>query len=133
MSQRPILFGEETFRNLIDSMPYIVFISNIGGETMFLNKKWYDYTGNTPGDISYESWSKSVHPEDLEKIYKGWQQSHEKGQPWSQAYRLRHHSGEYRTHLGYSVAEYDRNGFIRYWMGSAVDIDHLRNERFDFN
>lgn len=131
MSQRPILFGEEIFRNLVDSMPYIVFISNIGGETMFLNQKWYDYTGNSPGDISYDSWSKAVHPEDLEKIFKGWQDAYKKGTPWSQTYRLRHHSGIYKTHLGHSVAEYDKDGIIRYWMGSAIEIDRIKNDEFN--
>ena len=104
-------------------MPQIVFIASSEGETLFLNQKWYDYTGLKNGDIRYESWNSVIHPDDLVLISKSWPEAREKLETWSQEYRLRRQDGVYRWHLGRSVPDLDEQGRLQHWIGTVTDIE----------
>jgi PAS domain S-box-containing protein len=119
----PLHFGDQSFRALLSSMPQIVFISNNEGETLFLNQKWYEYTGNQPDDIKFESWKRVIHPDDVEALLLGWDQVQNNQQTWTQEYRLRRHDGVYQWHLGRSVPDFDEKGRVIRWIGTVTDIE----------
>ena len=119
----PLHFSDLSFRSLLGTMPLIVFITSDEGETLYLNQKWYDYTGYVVGDISNDSWVKSIHPDDLPAVISSWKEVAAKKQHWGQEYRIRRHDGVYHWHLGRSVPEFDKDGNVKRWIGTVTDIE----------
>ncbi|MES3038274.1 MAG: response regulator, partial [Bdellovibrionota bacterium] len=114
--------GEQKFRSLSESVPAIVFITDTRANTMYLNKYWYEYTGNTPGDLSLDAWIKAIHPDDLQKVNETWSAAEKSKTKWVCEYRLRRHDGVYHWHLGTSIPEKEiGNDF--YWVGTVTDIN----------
>ncbi len=104
-------------------MPQIVIITNIEGEILFFNEKWFEYTGSLPEDAKTESWMKAIHPEDFKPVYEHWVRARLSGSSWIQDYRLKCRDGTYRWHLGKMVADLDRIGTVQNWICTVTDIN----------
>jgi PAS domain S-box-containing protein len=119
--------SEESFRELADAMPQIVWTADRQGNRRYANRRWLDYTGTAPGESPADDF---VHPEDAALVSDGWRRSIESGTPFAMEYRLRRASdGAYRWHLGRALPVRDEQGTIRRWFGTVTDIDdHKRVE-----
>jgi PAS domain S-box-containing protein len=116
-------FSEERFSALFDAMPQMVFVSAIHGNTTHLNRRWFEYTGITVGELSDKSWASAIHPDDIDGILKTWEKAFVEARPWTHEYRVRRHDGVFRWHLGRSVPDRDERGEIVRWIGTVTDIE----------
>ena len=60
--------SEANLRQVIDTIPALVWSTRPDGFTDFLNKRWHDYTGFSPEESRVRGWQPSVHPEDLPRV-----------------------------------------------------------------
>lgn len=117
--------SEQQFRLLADTLPQAVWINDMDGNVVFLNKWWTDYCG-----ISFEpvtAWQialNSIHPEDGPKLMAIYQQAMEQGRGFAFEQRNRSASGEYRWFLNIGEPYRDpKTGQITKWVGVGVNID----------
>ncbi|MBC7458342.1 MAG: PAS domain S-box protein [Bdellovibrionaceae bacterium] len=118
-----IQFTQKNFQAILCAMPQIVIITNVEGEIIFLNEKWYQYTGSTPEGTKTQSWMSAIQPDDFQDVYKKWHLSRLNGGNWTQEYRLKRYDGAYRWHMGMMVADLDENGAVSNWVCTVMDID----------
>ncbi|MES1246559.1 MAG: ATP-binding protein [Actinomycetota bacterium] len=109
--------SEERYRSLADAMPQIVWTSSPTGETTYLNRQWFEYTGTEDA-----AWTAVVHPDDLPGVIAHRETTFPTGETFEVEYRLRAGDGTYRWHLGRAVAIRDEAGEIAFWIGTATDI-----------
>jgi PAS domain S-box-containing protein len=123
--------SEESFRQLADAMPQIVWSTRPEGGAGYLNSRWYEYTGLSRDDtFTQDVWQRVIHPEDLQNTQAAWRESMETGRPLQLEFRLRQYNARYRWHLARAVAIRDEQGRITRWYGTATDIDdHKRAEQ----
>ncbi|HWH21954.1 MAG TPA: PAS domain-containing protein, partial [Allosphingosinicella sp.] len=121
--------SEARLRNILDSIPQMVWTNEADGRQSYYNKQWFAYTGLEPGPAERVSRRELVHPDDLERVMAAWDRSIATGEPYEAEYRLRHHSGEYRWILSRGVPERDGSGKVVGWYGTATDIDEHRKVR----
>lgn len=115
--------SEENFRDLADSMPQIVWISNKNGETEFLNKQWFDFSGFNPAQSDQLQISQIMHPEDREKIAQSWQESFAQKQPLDTQLRLWDYKNKYYCwFLSRSVPVFNKDGILQKWVGTSTNI-----------
>src|SRR6266536_4267752 len=57
--------SEERYRQLADAMPQIVWTADQTGGATYFNRRWFEYTGMSPGEAGPNSWYTVVHPDDL--------------------------------------------------------------------
>ncbi len=113
-------------RAYADSMPQMAFITDAKGQSIFFNRRHFEYFG-VPID-SLDAWTEMErtervrHEADLPAVAKAWNHSLETGEPFEIQYRLRRHDGQYRWHLGRAVPFRDENGKIIRWFGTNTDI-----------
>jgi len=113
---------ERSFRNILDSMPQIVWsMRGDGSRPDYYNKGWYEFTGIPAGSLSGPGWSDLYHPEDREGALAAWRRSRDTGEPYEYEYRLKHRSGEYRWVVSRGRAERDAAGKISRWYGTCTD------------
>jgi diguanylate cyclase (GGDEF)-like protein/PAS domain S-box-containing protein len=111
---------------ILDALPQMVRISDPSGRLEYRNRRFYEFTGATPGEVEAEDWKKVVHPEDGEGAWAEWCRCLQTGEEYEARYRVRHHSGAYRWILARATPNFDEKGNIVRWFGTSTDIHEQR-------
>src|SRR6266404_3172839 len=118
--------SEDNLRQVIDTLPTLVWCTGPDGSTEFLNKRWHDYTGFSPGESRVRGWQPTVHPEDLPRVVAKGQELLASGQPGEVEARIRRHDGVFRWFLMRVEPLRDETGKIVRWYGTQTDIEALK-------
>src|SRR5271165_7289784 len=113
----------ERFRFLAESMPQIIFTAKPDGAVDYFNRHWTEFTGLSSESIEDLSWTRFVHPADLEENLRRWQHCIDTGEPFQLEHRFQRSDGVYRWHLSRANALRDAAGNVLIWTGSSTDID----------
>ncbi|HVG32080.1 MAG TPA: ATP-binding protein [Pyrinomonadaceae bacterium] len=121
-----LLEGDELYHSLAELMPQIVWTADAEGSFDYYNRRWYEYTGQTPEQTLGWGWQPILHPDDAERCLRRWARSVKTGEDYEIEYRFRRASdGNYRWHLGRAVPVRNSSGQILKWIGTSTDIhDH---------
>jgi len=113
---------EKVFRLLAETIPHMVWSWRPGCSDDYCNRRFCEYTGLTPEQLSGWGWLSVVHPGDVERCRDAWDLAVAQGTRYEIEYRMRRHDGTYLWHL--STAEPHRdNGRIVRWFGTCTDIE----------
>src|ERR1700694_1974713 len=118
--------SEDNLRQVIDTIPTLVWCTGPDGSTEFLNKRWHDYTGCSPEESRVHGWQPTVHPDDLPRVVAKGQELFAAGQPGEVEGRIRRHDGVFRWFLMRVEPLRDETGKIVRWYGVQTDIDDLK-------
>lgn len=121
--------AEQELRDIIDSIPAIVWVALPDGSNSHANSRFVDYAGMTPAQTAGSGWQDAVHPDDLERHESKWRSAIASGEPHESEVRFRGADGEYRWHLDRGQPLRDEDGNIIKWYGIVTDIeDRKRSE-----
>lgn len=120
--------SNESYRQLAEALPDIVFSALPNGAPDFLNSQWYAYTGATREEDTYATWHATLHPDDRECATDAWRHSLETGASFEIEYRLRGVDGQYRWFLARGIPQRDAEERIIRWFGTATNIDRQKRE-----
>jgi PAS domain S-box-containing protein len=116
--------SEEGLREVIETMPAMVWSALPDGSNSFVNRQWAEYTGLSAEQTPGSDWRSTVHPEDLSGSMEKWRHSLATGQPFEHELRLRRTAdGQYRWFLFRSVPLREEHGEVLKWYGIATDIE----------
>src|ERR1700726_3973445 len=118
--------SEDNLRQVIDTIPTLVWCTGPDGSTEFLNKRWHDYTGFSPEESRVHGWRPTVHPEDLPRVVAKGKELLASGQPGEVEARIRRHDGVFRWFLMRVEPLRDETGNIVRWYGTCTDIETLK-------
>ena len=113
--------SESRFRVMADSAPVQIWITGLDKLCTWVNKVGLEYTGRTLEQELGGGWAQSVHPEDVERLFKTYGTAFERREPFSIAFRLRRADGQYGWMLNKGIPRYERQLFQGY-IGSCTDI-----------
>ena len=116
--------SEERYRLLAEAIPHPVWRSDAEGMQIDCNRRWQEYTGQTPEEAQGTGWMKALHPDDVAWAVQRKRDDVAGGKLYRAEYRLRRASdGSYRWHLAQALPMKDKDGKILAWFGSATDIE----------
>lgn len=118
------------FRAATDSVPSLLWWSEIGGHGTHFNHRWFEYTGLTPEQSQGAGWTRAIHPDDLPGTLKAWEEGNRTGNPLSFQERVKRRDGQFRWHLVRAVPVKDAEGRVTRWYASSTDI-HDQHEAID--
>src|SRR5580692_2345923 len=118
--------SEDNLKQVIDTIPTLVWCTGPDGSTEYLNKRWHDYTGFSPEESRVRGWQPTVHPEDLPRVVAKGQELLASGQPGEVEARIRRHDGAFRWFLMRVEPLRDEDGKIIRWYGTSTDIETLK-------
>ena len=130
-SKASIKDSEERFRALADNIPNLAWMADAKGWIFWYNKRWYDYTGTTLGEMQGWGWQKVHHPDYLDAVTKEWSASISAGKPYDNIFPLRGKDGNYRWFLTRVSPIRDENGNIVRWFGTNTDITERKQMEED--
>ena len=134
LAEEAVRQSETLFREMADAMPQIVWAARPDGTLDYYNRRWYELTGSSQGEIGDQSWLPILHPDDRERCREVWYQAVRTGSKYEIEYRFKFpHEPRYRWHLGRALPARDATGRIVRWFGTCTDIDDqkLAEERLE--
>ena len=114
--------SERRFRDLAESLPQLVWVTNAEGENVYCNSRFEEYTGLAPHKLMGHDWHSIIHPEDLPATVELWTQCVQQKTPFLIEYRLHRYDGAWRHFLGRALPLLNENGQVEQWVGSSTDI-----------
>ena len=114
--------SEERFRSLVAASSQIVWTTNPKGEVVDDLPAWRIFTGQSEEESKGSGWSQALHPEDRRRTAESWKRAVKSRTIYDTEYRLRRHDGEYRHVAARGVPVLDRDGSLREWVGTCIDI-----------
>jgi PAS domain S-box-containing protein len=120
--------SERQLRQLIDTVPALIWCTTPEGIPCYLNKRVTDITGVTLGDMVAPDGSRSltvIHPDDRDAVDQAFAHSIETGASFVRRYRQRRSNGAHRWVESRAEPLRDDSGNIVQWFGVSVDIHDL--------
>jgi formate hydrogenlyase transcriptional activator len=114
---------EAELRDVVDTIPAIVWSALPDGSNSYVNSRFVEYCGMRPEELAGTGWHAATHPEDLERHNAKWLASVASGEPFEDEVRFRRADGQYRWHLQRGVPLRDEAGRIVKWYGVLTDIE----------
>lgn len=117
--------SEARFRNLADTAPAMLWVTEPDGSASFISRGWYEFTGQTEEEGLGKGgfcWLDAIHPDDCERAGRMFQDANEKRRPFTLDYRLRRHDGEYRWAIDAGRPRFGPNSEFLGYIGSVLDI-----------
>lgn len=121
--------SEVQFRGLADSIPNLAWWANADGAITWYNRRWYEYTGATPGQMEGWGWESVHDPGMLPGVLERWKSCLASGEPFEMEIPLRGADGKFRWFLTRAVPVRDGAGNVLRWFGTNTDISEIREAR----
>ena len=118
--------SEYKLRQVIETMPGLVWSTGPDGEPTHFNQRILDYSGMLSEQFMHRGWEAFVHPADYPTTAEAFYHAIETGNSYQGVMRLRRADGEFRWHDARSEPLRDQQGRIVQWYGLAVDIDERK-------
>lgn len=118
--------SELKLRQIIETMPSMLWSAAPDGEPTHINQRILDYGGMRFEDFLNRGWKEFIHPDDFSETATTFYQAIQTGQPYQAVHRLRRADGQYRWHHARGEPLRDSEQRVIQWYGVSVDIDELK-------
>lgn len=114
------------YRQLMESLPLLVWTCRPDGPCDYLGPQWVEYTGIPAESQLGFGWLEQIHPEDRERTIGHWKNTAGAGKPFEIEFRIRRRDGQYRWFKTYALPLRDSRGIITKWLGTNTDIEDVK-------
>ena len=119
--------SEFKLREIIETLPSMIWSTRPDGEPTYVNQRVIDYTGCRFEDLLTLGWREFIHPEDFPEMARAFYHAIQTGESYQAVHRLRRTDGQYRWHHARAEPLRDGQQRIIQWYGVSVDVDEGKN------
>jgi PAS domain S-box-containing protein len=105
----------------LNNLPTPVWRSGIDGRCDYFNRAWLDFTGRSLEAELGDGWIHGVHPDDVERVLKGYRSAFDRRAVFALEYRRQRHDGEYCPVVDYGKPYTDLDGAFAGYVGECFD------------
>lgn len=118
---------EDQITQLLDDAPVTVYLTAPDTSCFFLNRRWYEFTGQAPGAGLGAGWTDVIHPDDRESSLQTFLSANAAREAFRLDYRLCNKKGNYRWSIDIAAPRFGPGGEFLGFIGAVIDI-HDRKE-----
>jgi PAS domain S-box-containing protein len=118
--------GAATLAAIGEVAPDFLWVTNASGEVVYINRQWFEYTGQTPEELKSLGYLSVVHPDDQEHVRIEGGKALTEALPFEGEFRYRRKDGEYRWFWSRSMPLCGPGGELVKRVGIAVDVTERR-------
>lgn len=121
--------SEQRFREMADSAPVLIWMTNTRQQCYYLNKAWLDFTGRTIDQERGHGWMEGIHPDDLARYTDTYDKAIQAHEPFCLEYRLRRFDGNYHWIIDNGVPRFAGDSTFLGYIGTCFDINEVKRGR----
>ncbi|WP_162301988.1 hybrid sensor histidine kinase/response regulator [Croceibacterium ferulae] len=118
--------SESRFRNMADHAPVMMWVTNPDGYCTYLNRQWYEFTGQSVAGAEGFGWLEAIHSDDRQRAEEVFVKANADRTSFRMEYRLRHRSGAYRWAIDAASPRFNDAGEYLGYVGTVIDINDRR-------
>ena len=118
--------SEQRFRLVSESAPVMLWMGDVEGKCLYLNRKQREFWGVAPSGVAGFDWSAVLHPDDRETLFGVFGLAMRDHTPFTVEARYRRLDGEYRLVRTDAQPRFDVRGEFLGMIGVNVDITETR-------
>ena len=118
--------SEERFRLVAERAPVMLWMGDVDGKCLYLNRAQREFWGVEPERIPQFDWSRTIHPEDQEKLFRPFGHAMQNQVPFHVEARFLRSDGEYRLVHTEAHPRFGPAGEFAGMIGVNVDITETR-------
>ena len=118
--------SEARFRNMADHAPVMMWVTDPSGHCTYLNRLWYEFTGQAEAEALGLGWTAATHPGDRQRAEEAFLGANAARAPFRLEYRLRRADGTYRWAIDAASPRFGEDGAYLGYVGSVIDIGDRR-------
>ena len=112
--------SEARFRNMADNAPVMIWVTDAAGRCVYLNRQWYEFTGQTEAEALGMGWLEAVHEDDRASSSAIFLEANLRRAPFRLDYRLRRADGIYRWAVDAAAPRIGPSGEYLGYVGSVI-------------
>ena len=115
--------SERRFREMADTAPVALWLTDADGARTFLSREWYEFSGQTESEALGLGWTNALHPEDSGRVGQDFLAASAARGPFRSEYRLRARDGSYRWTIDAGRPRFAEDGQYLGMVGAVFDIE----------
>jgi PAS domain S-box-containing protein len=128
-SEAALRESERRFRDMADTAPAILWVTEADGRCSFLSRGWYELTGQTQAQALGYGWVDAAHPDDRAAAGDAFVAASAARRAYAVDFRVRRADGAYRWVIDAGRPRFGPGGEFLGMIGSVIDIhDRKRAE-----
>jgi two-component system, NarL family, sensor histidine kinase UhpB len=125
----PLETGDQLFRAVANDAPVMLWMTDVEGRAVFVNRAWLAFTGRTFEQELGFGWLEGLHPDDRPGFEERAGRSFRVGKPFTEEYRLRRADGQHRWMLAHGSPRIGADGEPLGYFGSCADITERKEHQ----
>lgn len=119
------------FENIANSAPVMIWITDVNGLFIFVNKTWCEFTGRDIGEELGLNWIQDVHPDEMNGLMEIYKQAIENRNTFSYEFRFKRKDNVYRWLMINGIPRLNADSAFFGLIGTCTDITHQKeNEEY---
>jgi PAS domain S-box-containing protein len=114
--------NEERFRLVANTAPVLIWMAGTNKLIIYVNDPWLQFTGQSLESQLGNGWADGVHPDDLQRCLRTYEEAFDRRERFRMEYRLRHHDATYRWLADIGVPRFNPDHSFAGYIGSCIDI-----------
>ncbi|HEY1109963.1 MAG TPA: PAS domain S-box protein, partial [Opitutaceae bacterium] len=114
--------SEARFRALTKHAPVGIFLTDTGGEPVFVNDKVRELSGLAIEEMRGRRWTLAVHPDDRERVAGEWHGAVTRNEPFNTEYRFQRPEGGMSWVQASAIEHRNAGGALVGYIGTLVDL-----------
>jgi len=125
LTEQALRESEARFRNLADTAPVGIWVTDPNGQALFYNKSALTFTGRTMEDLTGDRWTELVHPDDRDGVCAAYCSAVVARRPFRMECRMLRADGQYRWVLNTGIPRFVDRIYVGH-IGTVVDTTDLK-------
>lgn len=126
MKEEIIRDSETRFKNMANTAPVMIWISDVDGLFSFVNNVWLEFSGGELGSQLGMNWLNHVHTEDLHKLLNEYQNALKTRKSFSVEFRFMNRNETYEWMLLKGKPRFNSENVYSGFIGSCINIQEQK-------
>ena len=122
--------SQRRYQTLAEAAPVGIFHTRADGKCVYTNRRCNEITGLYGEDGLGNGWTTVIHPEDLELVFREFNQAAAEKRPYRCEHRFLRRDGSVVWVICQTVPEFGDDGAITSYVGTITDITELKRAEF---
>ena len=118
--------SQRRYKTLAEACPVAIINTDANGSCIYFNQHWSEITRLSTEESLGEGWIKALHPQDCQRVVKGWKKAIKAQIPFASDHRFLRPDGRVVWVIVQALPEINENGEFKGYIATVTDITDIK-------